>query len=214
MSEHSSTRGLATRLIHPWEMATVGAGMAYVAAVIVAREHFPAAHGVWLVLTQLFTAGMALIFPAIDGHAEAYRNILSDNRIEELRAIYAANRLCALAVVAAAVRRVVRHAAEIEWAVWRRYQFQAKWIFLVALAGLVAAPVALAGLVVGFSDQNFFEFALGFNWVDRDFYYFLDLLWFVLIAWQFLFFFPTVAYFTASVGYGHWIDRHRSSGRR
>lgn len=185
------------------EFWIAGVALAHIAVVIVLREYHPTAHDIWIAATEIFTRGAAHVFVVIDSHAESYRNILSDSRIAELRSIYAVNRAFALIIVSLALMRAFTHGSAFEWHVWKALHLRAKWAFLVGLALLPTAPIAVYGLFLGFAEVNFFEFELGINMVDRDIYYFLDFLLFLIVAWQFLYFIPAVTYFTGKVAYAN-----------
>lgn len=188
------------------EWAVLAFGLAYITAVIVVREFFPEEHDIWLIVTELVTRTVAVFFPMIDGHADAYRGLLTDVRVDELRGIYAANRIFALLLVGMAIARVYQNAAHFDRYVRDILARHAKWLFWVAFFGCCATPLVLTGLIFGFTEQNFFEFALGLTLIESDAYYYLDLLLFLAIVWQFVFFFPAAAYFTGKAGYGHWFS--------
>lgn len=196
------------------EWGILALGLVYITAVIIVREFFPEEHDIWLIVTELITRTVAVLFPMIDGHANSYRGLLTDIRVDELRGIYAANRIFALLFVGVAIARVHHTAPQVDLFVWNRLSRHAKWIFWIALIGCCATPLVLTGLVFGFTDQNFFEFTLGINLIELDIYYYLDFLWFLAIVWQFLFFFPAVAYFTGRAGYGHWFSGRLRARKR
>ena len=196
------------------EWGILALGLVYITTVILVREFLPEEHDIWLIVTELITRTVAVFFPMIDGHADAYRGLLTDTRVDELRGIYAANRLFALLLVGVAINRVYRTAPQFDWYAWNGLGGKAKWIFWLAVVGCLATPLVLTGLVFGFTDQSFFDFAFGVNLVEHDIYYYLDFLLFLAITWQFVLFFPATAYFTGKAGYGHWFSARLRARRR
>jgi len=203
MARDTSSETPEVRLIKSGEVILAATALLHITSVIVMREFFPTAHDVWIAVTDLFTRAMALFVAVIDGHSSAYRPVLTGARIEEMRAIYASNRLFALAIIAMTAWRTVRHAEAYRWYVWVTLHLQAKTIFWVSVCVLPAVPIAVFGLFFGYADQNFFEFQLGVDIVAHDAYYYLDFLFFLIIGWQFLYFIPATAYLTGKVAYGN-----------
>lgn len=189
------------------ELWIAGLALAHIVLVVALREFDPQAHAVWLAVTELFTRAAAHLFVVIDGHAAAYENYLSDARIAELRSIYAVNRMFALVIVGLALRRAYKQSALFEWQIWNALKNRAKWVFWFGLVLLPAAPIAIYGLFAGFADVNFFEFELGMILVDRDIYYFMDFIMFLIVAWQFLFLVPVVTYFAGKVAYAGVVSK-------
>lgn len=196
------------------ELWVAGLALAHIVLVVALRELDLHTHAVWLAVTELFTRAMAHVFVVIDGHATAYENYLSDARIAELRSIYAVNRAFALVIVGLALRRAYKQSALFEWQIWNALKNRAKWVFWFGLVLLPAAPIAIYGLFAGFADINFFEFELGAILVDRDLYYFLDFILFLIVAWQFLFLVPVVTYFAGKVAYAGLVSTKDLRDRR
>lgn len=193
------------QLVAGLEAWTIGLGIAIITAIIALREFAPETHLIVLTVMDLLTRTVAFLFAVIDGHALAYRDTLPPMQVEELRVIYAVNRVIALTVVGMALWRVYSDRSEFEWRLWNNHQRQLRTIFWTGLMLSCLIPVAFFGLFFGFVDQNFFEFETGINLVDRDVYYYLDYLFFLVISWQFFFLIPTVTFFAGKIAYGYKI---------
>lgn len=206
MKLHASLEPRAhVRLIVGREKAIAGLGIVFITTIVALREFSPEAHLIALTVLDLLTRTVALLFAVIDGHAEAYRHILPYLELEELRAIYAGNRVIALTVVVLALRRIYVDRADFEWNLWNQLQPQLRTIFWTGMMLTCLIPVAFYGLFFGYAEQNFFEFETGINLVGHDVYYYLDYFLFLVISWQFFFLIPTITYFAGKIVYGYRI---------